>query len=490
MILKPNTVLDLAYNNAGSDLRMLQHLVGGAYIKATEGYYTDDVLFPSGWPALLWAGVPRAAYHFYWEKFAGVIRDPIRQAQRFVGVVNRNGGLVRGDLLVLDLETPGISIVSALKFQREAYRLTGIWCLWYSRANILNELAGWNQLTAQDRADVKRTLIITAGYPYDPDLYDRVPGSYVPDQLRYGRVIGWQYAGDTPNEWFPGIVGKVDLNWFEPEFLRAWRDAYSTEPAPPDDPPPTPPTPPDPSQDLTVTDQTVALFHAGGTDVVTYHVVRARRSVYELVPDSRYLMNTPVAFASLNRDVVIATNGGAGWYSVRQRGRTITNIYGFSAYRGTGFGKLSKYWQQVWIDKDGRWSLDRPRTLYSTFPFTNLLVKDGEVQDIDKVTDYRARTAAGISADGEWTYQVVVDGGDYNADHGMSFQEVALLMRDLGCDLAVMLDGGGSSCLVQKDDRFNVRVIGTPDGEMPVVIDGKIYNIRPTAGHLGLRRRS
>ncbi len=127
--------------------------------------------------------------------------------------------------------------------------------------------------------------------------------------------------------------------------------------------------------------------------------------------------------------------------------------------------------------------------IYTTFPFTNLLVKDGVVQPIKKPVDYRARTAIGQRADGKILI-VVVNGGDYGQAHGMSFQEVAQLMRTLGCTLAVMLDGGGSSNMSYIDPDGKAHILTTNDAaEEAVTIDGIVHRIRPVAAHIGVKPR-
>jgi len=70
-----------------------------------------------------------------------------------------------------------------------------------------------------------------------------------------------------------------------------------------------------------------------------------------------------------------------------------------------------------------------------------------------------ARTAVGIKPDGNWVF-VVVDGKQPNLSEGMTMNELAQLMRKLGCYSALNLDGGGSSTLV-----INGQVINSPCDE-------------------------
>ncbi|OYN88597.1 phosphodiester glycosidase family protein [Parenemella sanctibonifatiensis] len=86
------------------------------------------------------------------------------------------------------------------------------------------------------------------------------------------------------------------------------------------------------------------------------------------------------------------------------------------------------------------------------------LVTNGELTDTEQVT--AGRTAVGISRDGTRLYIVTVDGRRADAN-GMTVQELARLMRDLGAWNALNLDGGGSTTMV-----------GRPAGsEDPVVLN-------------------
>ncbi len=231
----------------------------------------------------------------------------------------------------------------------------------------------------------------------------------------------------------------------------------------------------------------VELDHVGH-DLVKFHVLTFDPAQYEFVVDNALWVTFPHVWMK-NVSCEYATNGGAGWHtSTPPPNPPTTSIYGLSAFRGKKFGKLDPNWQQMYVDVNGCFSLSNAGALYTTFPFTNLLVKDGVAQQINKAPDYRARTAVGQRADNK-TIIVTTDGGDYNKTHGMTFQEVAELMAGLGCTLAVMVDGGGSTCMAHRDAADVISIIGVPSGEEHVVVNGLEYDIRPTAGHMGIRHR-
>ncbi|MDR1701484.1 MAG: phosphodiester glycosidase family protein, partial [Sporomusaceae bacterium] len=64
------------------------------------------------------------------------------------------------------------------------------------------------------------------------------------------------------------------------------------------------------------------------------------------------------------------------------------------------------------------------------------------------------RTAAGVTADG--TVLLVVVDGRQAASSGMTLQELAVFMQELGAEEAVNLDGGGSSEMIVRDKIKNI----------------------------------
>ena len=74
------------------------------------------------------------------------------------------------------------------------------------------------------------------------------------------------------------------------------------------------------------------------------------------------------------------------------------------------------------------------------------------------IPDTHPRTAAGYRNSGELVL-LVVDGRQVDS-RGVDLQELAILMRDLGCVEAINLDGGGSSAMVVDGKLLN-RPAGT-----------------------------
>ncbi|WP_237108745.1 phosphodiester glycosidase family protein [Nonomuraea sp. MG754425] len=90
-----------------------------------------------------------------------------------------------------------------------------------------------------------------------------------------------------------------------------------------------------------------------------------------------------------------------------------------------------------------------------------VLVKDGAVQNS---TDPAAhpRTAVGFSADGRKMYLLTVDGRQADS-RGVTLNELAAMMRDLGAADALNLDGGGSSTMLAREPgSADVQVENSP----------------------------
>ena len=73
-----------------------------------------------------------------------------------------------------------------------------------------------------------------------------------------------------------------------------------------------------------------------------------------------------------------------------------------------------------------------------------LLLKDGKVPPLGEDKARHPRTAAGLAGN---TLLLVVIDGRARESAGVTFAELATLLKDLGCTDAVNLDGGGSSTM-------------------------------------------
>ncbi len=110
-----------------------------------------------------------------------------------------------------------------------------------------------------------------------------------------------------------------------------------------------------------------------------------------------------------------------------------------------------------------------------------ILVQDGELVAGAIAVDPqpRPRTVVGVNAAGDRLWLLVIDGRQPFYSQGATFADVAEMLRDRGAAQVLVLDGGGSTTLVQA----------TPGG--PQVLNAPIHTRipareRPVANHLGV----
>lgn len=101
-----------------------------------------------------------------------------------------------------------------------------------------------------------------------------------------------------------------------------------------------------------------------------------------------------------------------------------------------------------------------------------LLVKDG-VDVASPVKTRHPRTVAGLDATGTKLVLLVVDGRKPGIAVGMSYEELAREMLQLGCRQALNLDGGGSSVMAVRDAASGkMKILNQPtDGHERAVAD-------------------
>lgn len=98
------------------------------------------------------------------------------------------------------------------------------------------------------------------------------------------------------------------------------------------------------------------------------------------------------------------------------------------------------------------------------------ILRDGTPLDGLNETVAATRTAAGFGRHGHRLYLLALDGGS-ESGAGLTLGELARLLRSLGADGAVDLDGGGSSTLVTRppgDEHSTVRNHPSGTAERPV----------------------
>jgi hypothetical protein len=126
---------------------------------------------------------------------------------------------------------------------------------------------------------------------------------------------------------------------------------------------------------------------------------------------------------------------------------------------------------------------NRPDKLNSAISGDRMLVVKGEVVPRLDNVELDPRTALGINRNGRYLYIVVVDGRQPFYSEGVTFAELAELLRKQGAYMAMSMDGGGSSTLVVAGADGLPRILNTP-------IDNYIPGReRPVGNHLGIYLR-
>ena len=79
------------------------------------------------------------------------------------------------------------------------------------------------------------------------------------------------------------------------------------------------------------------------------------------------------------------------------------------------------------------------------------------------------RSGVGVSQNGQYLYLIAVDGRQPGYSVGLTTSDEASLMLDLGIYNGLNLDGGGSTALVESDEKGGARLIDSPSGSFGVV---------------------
>jgi exopolysaccharide biosynthesis protein len=121
-----------------------------------------------------------------------------------------------------------------------------------------------------------------------------------------------------------------------------------------------------------------------------------------------------------------------------------------------------------WIDETGSARIGKPEAgagvREGVAGFSQVLREGVVVPPPDKVL--HPRSALGLDGRRRTLRLVVVDGRQPGFSEGMSLEELATLMKDLGCADAVNLDGGGSSILILCDAAGNRRIMNDPSTKL------------------------
>lgn len=165
---------------------------------------------------------------------------------------------------------------------------------------------------------------------------------------------------------------------------------------------------------------------------------------------------------------------------------------GFTASNGTPFpvGPKDEHFPVLNISADNRATITEnpPAKACNAVSASPVLVRHGIPIDPAEwehvftpgAKDPHPRTAAGITRDGKTLLLVLVDGRQPNYSEGVTLRELAFLMVEFGADIALNLDGGGSSTLVMEGASGQPETLNCP-------INNRVpERERPVANHLGI----
>lgn len=133
---------------------------------------------------------------------------------------------------------------------------------------------------------------------------------------------------------------------------------------------------------------------------------------------------------------------------------------GFHSYMGTIFN-YSRSEPILYISKNNDLSFVAPKNIYTAVSGNHILLNKGTLIQPDEGFIF-PRTAIGWNA--KFMFWVVVDGIESNGT-GMSLAALSFVMKSLGCQYALNMDGGGSSVMVRRNTDNTVSILSTPSDD-------------------------
>ena len=162
-----------------------------------------------------------------------------------------------------------------------------------------------------------------------------------------------------------------------------------------------------------------------------------------------------------NFQAIVATNGaGFNMSTGEPGGLLVMNGYEWHPVDGGGFFAILKDGSAM-IGTTADYAVYKDQIQEAIAGFGAMLVKDGVIVTKDN-SGRASRTAIGIKADGS-VVMMVLDGRQEPFSAGGSMVEIAQIMLDAGCQIAINLDGGGSTTFAAKPEGAdNVQVVNRP----------------------------
>lgn len=144
---------------------------------------------------------------------------------------------------------------------------------------------------------------------------------------------------------------------------------------------------------------------------------------------------------------------------------------------GRGYGAV-RLNQQMPVGTPARITLSVDNAAQLAIGGSEILLHDGRIQTTDD-GEMHPRTAVGVDTDNGEILLLVIDGRQ-DFSRGYTLLELARMLKKLGADEALNLDGGGSSTMIARRPSGRDRVANSPsDGQQRQVADGLQLVYRP-----------
>ncbi|MGL4234160.1 MAG: phosphodiester glycosidase family protein [Casimicrobium sp.] len=159
------------------------------------------------------------------------------------------------------------------------------------------------------------------------------------------------------------------------------------------------------------------------------------------------------------------------------------DVAGLQVSNGDVISKQVKHYPAIVISKKNRARIVAPPfamdNVHNAVGGFNIVLRDGEIIG-NPAAGIHPRTAIGIDRSSDRMWWLVIDGRQSGRSEGASLADVAQVLKQLGADDAINLDGGGTTTMVVADDLGKARLLNRP------IHSGIPGNERIAASHLGI----
>jgi hypothetical protein len=142
------------------------------------------------------------------------------------------------------------------------------------------------------------------------------------------------------------------------------------------------------------------------------------------------------------------------------------NVVGINASRGTVYQPIGWTDATLYLSpKNGAALGSNPTTpaIWNALSGGQIVVRDGvPIPFMHAEIQISARSAVGLSADRKTLMLIAIDGNQPHVSEGVSLAELAALLASLNLNIAMSLDGGGSTALAYERSPGHAALLNTP----------------------------